>query len=195
MNAKFRGLRKDGKGWAYGTPIYACGRVFITADAFDAKPPIPCWTVPVGETWEVIPSSVGQFTGLLDKNGVKIFKGDTFVFNKRVRVIVWDNSLGRFDCEPSLADYCGWNWAELIIDHIDSLEIIGTIHGTGGKMNPEEHDKITVRLSNKVKDTRHRYFKAMAELDFHIKQEPESDTPTNCPRAAGWLGREKEGGD
>ena len=64
---KFRGLRTDGKGWVYGgyfqhTPDEDGVRYYI----FDFNE----------GAVEVIPESVGQFTGCYDKNGKEIYEGD-----------------------------------------------------------------------------------------------------------------------
>lgn len=74
---------------------------------------------------EVIPETVGQYTGLTDKNGVRIFEGD--IVDYISSDVIGNPKTGTIIVED-MTDYD----TMIYLNHSDELQIIGNIHD-----NPE----------------------------------------------------------
>ena len=136
----FRGKRKDNGEWieGYFLQLHRSERAFVVPKQFVQRGILrmsgetPPKIIPI----EVLPETVGQFTGLCDKNGKKIFEGD---------IVKVDLGLGYGDNENHIAyieyqeDGMSFCLVEILEEDFgkcaeisDDLEVIGNIYD-----NPE----------------------------------------------------------
>lgn len=129
---KFRGMRVDNDEWVYGCLINNTpdGRIFIQEDIYSLDPK------------QIKKDTVGQFTGLYDKNGKEIYEGDVFADENGVDVVVFNDGCFRLNlyewyeyCLDGSAYEDRWSVVDSIpinVFTLDGEEIIGNIYD-----NPE----------------------------------------------------------
>lgn len=117
----FRGKRVDNGEWVYGA-YYGLCRITNKADGFEYKHLMrQSNDEPL---YRVIPETVGEYTGLTDKNGKRIFEGDIVWSQYRtLGVVEWD------DEECSYLVNIGNNWQTM---NYCKYQVVGNIHD-----NPE----------------------------------------------------------
>ena len=114
----FRGKRTDNGNWIEGHLFARTNDCFII--------PLPIIT----SKSLVNRETVGQFTGLTDKNGKKIFEGDIVRYmSKETMVVVWNKDSASFAIAYSAINF---NYLATISSAHIYLEVIGNIHD-----NPE----------------------------------------------------------
>lgn len=127
---RFRGLSVNSKEWVYGYFYEECGNTYIIEDR--QKESILNRNI----SKRVDPATVGQFTGLKDKDGKDIFEGD---------------ALDTMDGEPPICVSNGGNITRWIVSdcngEVDSFDeswsggcvkIIGNIHDNPELLEPKQ---------------------------------------------------------
>ena len=118
----FRGKRTDNGEWVKGY-LYITHIGAHEIGSYDAEINIERLT------FDVLPETVGQYTGLTDKNGVKIFEGDIVSLVKHDGLIY---KVVYVPCRYELVNSKGVNCFVLDIYKSENIEVIGNIHD-----NPE----------------------------------------------------------
>ena len=117
--------------WAYGLLAHIGNAWYISNKAG------------VATAYEVIPSTVGQYTGLKDKNGTKIFEGDIVQTNKFF-LSVGLNAKYVIEYDVEIACFIG-TMQKSYVKHFttfqndsDQFEVIGNIHDNPELLNAED---------------------------------------------------------
>ena len=134
---KFRGKRLDGK-WVYGDLVchYENQRRFIALGQMAYTYTENGISRLVSERYhEVLPESVGQWTGLVDKNGVEIYEGDILrnitnpLVDNEPFIVCYDTQEGMWMWFDKNEEGDSFNWAiakhsEIIGNIMDSPELM-----------------------------------------------------------------------
>jgi len=117
-------------GFIYGSLVVADGKYFICTYAVCSHKTFVDNTR--ATMFEVIPETVGEYTGLTDKNGKKIFEGDIVKHHVQGDILVnlgvvnWDEENARWAYKLNTMNPC------FALYDPNAFEVIGNIHN-----NPE----------------------------------------------------------
>lgn len=139
---EFRGKRIDNGEWVYGYLVEIQDLRFAIKDTVYNVNNGRIDIIPS----EVNPSTVGQFTGLKDKNGKKIFEGDIINaryaprYEKRSFVVQWNEWSAAFVCYREHEDP-RVKFEQLPLqpsNSMEDIEIIGNIHDNPELLNQQQ---------------------------------------------------------
>lgn len=112
---EFKAKMVDGGVWVYGYYCELAGRKYIIPDYSQFR---DIHDADLENSFtEIIPETVGQFTGLKDKNGVEIYEGSIF---SNGSFVIWHGCA--FVLQTKLGKFPLWK------SNIDGLMVIGNIH-------------------------------------------------------------------
>ena len=142
----FRGKRVDNGEWVYGTygRHTSFDAMIIDRPYLDSNGDLTALNF-----WTVNPETVGQYTGLTDKNGVKIFEGDIvkeYKTKDKVKGVVkfgeYQSGINKY--ADDLGFYVEWTTENFLIQELgywcrkNMLEVIGNIHDNPGLLEEKK---------------------------------------------------------
>ena len=119
----FRGKRVDNGKWTEGYFFKSWNKVFLLWGMTGDCPNME----------EVIPETVGQYTGLNDKNGKKIFEGDILLKGFEKVLVKWNANQCRWGIYSNNYEICGFNESTQ-----GYFEVIGNIYDNSELLEVQE---------------------------------------------------------
>lgn len=128
----FRGKRVDNGEWVFGSYVFEPRRKGAFGQTISELDRERHYIVSKKnyEFWEVLPKTVGEYTGLTDENGKRIFEGDIVTYIGEVCIVKWDDDTAKFvlENENLVCDF-----EEVWCNRFKlKIEVIGNVHD-----NPE----------------------------------------------------------
>lgn len=143
---KFRAKIKDKKraeelnlkvgDWVYGYYFHDEGLKFVNGKSKEFSRHYIINTPYIEEWIEVIQETVGQYTGLKDKNGKEIYEGDILQIDVDRAYVKWNNKYGYFQLIP-IGDY--YFDSDVIGQALEYLEaeVIGNVYDNKNLLEEE----------------------------------------------------------
>jgi len=134
MEIEFRGIRVDNGEMVFGDLCHGLNDLIYINTVVKLSEKSKC-----NQQIQVIPETVGQYTGLKDKNGVKIYRGDIFTHNGKNFVCNWSERFGycfveinsqlvNFHIDGIVMRKQNVRYYADIISYLKYIEVIGNIH-------------------------------------------------------------------